>query len=82
MKITRTNPITGEENTLDIPVTEEQLRAWNNGGLIQNVMPNLNADQREFLISGMTPGQFEELFPEDDEDDDLDEGSPDIEYEY
>lgn len=73
MKITKINPITGKENTLDIPVTEEQLMAWENGGLIQNVMPNLNADQREFLISGMTPGQFEELFPEEDDDLEMDD---------
>lgn len=37
----------------DIPVTDEQLSAWQNGALIQRVMPELSPDQRELLISGI-----------------------------
>ena len=32
---------------------------WANGALIQRVMPELTADQREILISGTCPGCWE-----------------------
>lgn len=67
MLITKKSPLTGEMNTLDLPVTGEQIAAWKQGGLIQKVMPNLTADQREFLISGIYPGEWEAtLGPEEE----------------
>ena len=53
MKITKRSPFTGKVNTLDIPVTQEQLDNWRNGELIQNAMPNLTASQREFIMTGI-----------------------------
>lgn len=35
--------------------------AWLDGKLIQDALPYLSAEQREFLISGMTPSEFSEL---------------------
>ncbi len=64
MKITRRNPLTGLILTKNISVTESQIRAWEQGGLIQDVMPELSADDREFIISGCTPEEFDKLFPE------------------
>ena len=64
MLITNISPITGKETTLDLDVTESQLIQWQNGALIQNVMPYLTADEREFLISGMAPGEFDTMFNE------------------
>jgi hypothetical protein len=61
MKITRTNPFNGEVNTLDIPVTEEQVQAYMNGALIQNAFPNLSADDREFIKTGITAESWEEM---------------------
>jgi|TARA_R110002074_G_scaffold320785_1_gene491211 hypothetical protein len=61
MKITRTNPFNGEVNTLDIPVTEEQVQAYMNGALIQNAFPNLSADDREFIMTGITAESWEEM---------------------
>jgi hypothetical protein len=46
--ITRTSPFSGETNQRDIPVTAAQLTAWQAGALIQNAMPNVSADDREF----------------------------------
>lgn len=43
--------------------TMQEVEAWRNGMLIQDAMPNLPADQREFLISGCTPEDFNKLFP-------------------
>ena len=61
MKITRTNPFNGEVNTLDIPVTEEQVQAYMDGALIQNAFPNLSADDREFIMTGITAESWEEM---------------------
>lgn len=59
MKITRTSPFTGKEHTLDIPVTEQQLRDWQSGVLIQNAMPNLTPDEREFIKTGITAEEWD-----------------------
>lgn len=62
MLITRTSPFSGKTTTREIPVTEEQLALWNNGTVIQNAMPNISADDREFLMTGITPEEWEEVF--------------------
>ena len=67
MKIERTNPMTGKSHELDLPITQEQLDAWQNGALIQAVMPNLTPDQREFLMTGLLPDDWDQIFPEEQE---------------
>lgn len=68
MEITKIHPITGESNTLDLDVTEEDLQRWKAEKLsVQNVFPHLNSDEREFLISGLLPGEFDKLYPEPEE---------------
>lgn len=62
MLITRTSMFTGKTTTLDIPVTQEQLDNWNKGMMIQNAMPNLTADDREFIKTGITKEEWEETF--------------------
>lgn len=62
MRITKTSPFTGKENTRDIPVTPEQIAAWQSGVLIQNAMPNISADDREFLMTGITPEEWDDMF--------------------
>jgi hypothetical protein len=65
MLIERICPLSGETKRQDILVTQEQLDAWRSGALIQNAMPNLSADEREFIMTGITPDVWEELFAED-----------------
>lgn len=67
MIIVRKSPVTGKLNELDIDVTFEQYEKWANGALIQDVMPNITADEREFIITGCTPEDFIFLFPEEEE---------------
>lgn len=67
MKITRKSPFSGIENTRDISVTEEQLTSWNNGVLIQSAMPNISADDREFIMTGITPEEWNETFSDEEE---------------
>lgn len=68
MLITRTSPLTRKTNTLNIDVTEEQLTNWQSGMLIQDAMPNLTPDEREFIMSGMTSQDWEHLYGRDDND--------------
>ena len=65
MKVTRTSMFTGITRTIDLPITEHDLRAWNNGMLIQNACPDLTADQREFIMTGVTSEEWEETFSEE-----------------
>lgn len=53
MLIERIHPFTGKLNAMELPVTEEQLRSWRDGELIQNAMPNLTPDEREFIKTGL-----------------------------
>lgn len=67
MLITRKSLISGIERTLEIPVTQEELDNWEGGMLAQEVFPNLTADQREFIMTGITPEEWEETMGEDEE---------------
>ena len=42
------------------------LDAWKKGLLIQEALPELSVDDREFLISGISPTTFDELYSESD----------------
>jgi len=75
MQITKTSIFSGNTNTMELNVTQEQLTAWESGVHIQVAMPQLNAEEREFVKTGMTPTEWEELFGEE-EDDYEDDGQP------
>jgi hypothetical protein len=46
----------------------EAFHLWQRGTLIQKALPMLDADQREFLISGTSPEGWEILFPKEEEE--------------
>jgi len=48
-----------------IRITQWQLLRWRQGEHIQNVMPELNASQRELLISGTCDPCFDRMFGEE-----------------
>tara|TARA_B100000959_G_scaffold249619_1_gene277501 strand:- start:164 stop:364 length:201 start_codon:yes stop_codon:yes gene_type:complete len=62
MEITKTSAHSGVTRTLDLDVTLEEYAAWRTGELIQNAMPRLNADEREFIKTGITSQEWEDLF--------------------
>ncbi len=68
MKITRTSQATGKINTMDLPVTDKQLAAWHSGTFAQDAFPDLNADEREFIMTGITPEEWNEMFPPEEEE--------------
>lgn len=73
MQITKTSAFTGKVHTREIDVSERQIKQWIEGELIQNAMPELSADDREFLMTGVTPEEWEETFGKEHDDDKNDE---------
>lgn len=65
MVITRMSIFSGKIHSWDLPVTQEQLDRWQAGCLIQNAMPQLTADEREFIMTGTTPDEWDAMFGED-----------------
>ena len=65
MLITRKSLISGNTNTMSLPITEEQYNAWEQGTLVQDAMPHLSPDEREFVMSGITPTEWAETFGEE-----------------
>ena len=65
MVITRTSPFSGKENSMDLDITPEQYQDWSSGRLlIQEAMPNLNPEEREFVMTGIMPIEWDEIFGE------------------
>jgi hypothetical protein len=67
MLVTMISTLSGNESTMDIDVTLEQLvRIKQRKELIQNIVPHLSPDEREFLKSGITPQEWDDMFGEDE----------------
>ena len=62
MQITRISPFTNTTNVMDINVTQEQIALWESGTLIQVAMPHISADEREFIMTGITPEEWDSAF--------------------
>ena len=69
MEVTRHSMLSGAVHTLEIACTKEQIMSYQRGeGLIQEIFPNLSADDREFIKTGITPEEWAEKFGSDEED--------------
>ena len=67
MLVNKRSMISGKWHVMELPVTKDQIRHWMNGEFIQNAMPNLNDEQREFLMTGITPDEWNANFGETEE---------------
>lgn len=65
MLITKRSILSGKINEREIPVTQEQLDAWKVGELIQFALPHLSSDDREFLMNGITPEEWDDAWGDD-----------------
>lgn len=64
MIVTRCSPMTGKVNSMDLDVTVEQMSDWKDQGmLIQDAMPQLSLDEREFVKTGYTAEDWARMFP-------------------
>ena len=68
MKITRTSPLTGNTATKEINVTPAQIAAWEGGELAQNAFPDASPSEREFIMTGYTDFDWDEMFGEIDDE--------------
>ena len=66
MLIAKTSSLTSRTHEMEIDVSDKQLALWMEGALIQDVMPNLSPDEREFLMTGITPAEWNEMFAQSD----------------
>jgi hypothetical protein len=67
MLVKRQSVLTRNWNTMELPVTAQQIDEWKNKGrLIQDVFPNLSASQRQFLMSGVTEAEWVKAFGDED----------------
>jgi hypothetical protein len=55
---------TGVVRELEIDCTLEQYSKWQAGAMIQDAMPHLSADDREFVMTGITPEEWDSMFSE------------------
>ena len=65
MNITRTSIVSNITRTLELDCTPEQVQAWEEGELAQNAFPNLDASEREFVMTGITSEEWDEMFSEE-----------------
>jgi hypothetical protein len=61
MIIERKSAISGIVRQRDLDVTPEQIERWQGGELIQNVFPHLSPSDREFLVTGTTDEEWEQI---------------------
>ena len=66
MKITRISQFSGETNTLDLDVTQEQMERFEmrliTGEYVQTIFPELPKEEREFILTGITPQEWDSIF--------------------
>ena len=62
MLITRTSILSNKTRTRDINLTQDQLDAWESSVLAQNAFPHLSADDREFIMTGITSDEWDAAF--------------------
>ena len=61
MIIERKSILSGIVRQRDLDVTADQLARWQCGELIQNLMPHLSVSDREFIVTGTTDDEWEQL---------------------
>tara|TARA_R100000951_G_scaffold28348_1_gene24314 strand:- start:274 stop:477 length:204 start_codon:yes stop_codon:yes gene_type:complete len=67
MKVTRTSAFTGVTRTLDLNISEQKLQDWEEGELLaQDAFPNLDDEEREFIMTGITPEEWNAAFGEEE----------------
>jgi len=66
MIVERMSPFSGKHNKMDLNFTVQQWEAWCAGTLIQKAMPQLSPDEREFIMTGITPQEWDKFLKDTD----------------
>lgn len=56
-------------------VQKIRYNAWKDGMLVQRAFPDMPAEEREQLITGICPACWDKMFKDIDEDDDIRDGN-------
>lgn len=68
--VTRKSQSSGIERTKCLDVTESAIKEYENGStrMVQDIFPHLTPDQREFIMTGITAEEWDEIFGVNDGD--------------
>ena len=67
MKVTKTSPFSGEKHTIEVDVSEEVMDKFRKGKInASQAFYQLPESERRFLVDGITPEEWEEMFEEAD----------------
>lgn len=64
VEIERTSPLTGKINYMVVETTQDQIDEWNNPNrtmLIQDIFHDLTDVEREFIMTGYSPEDWETM---------------------
>lgn len=64
MKVHQTCPMCGRDSTVEVP--DDRYERWVAGEMVQHVLPEWSAAEREQLMSGLHGDCFEALWSTDD----------------
>jgi hypothetical protein len=65
MQVTKFSMLSGKINTLELNVTKQQLELYEQGGgNAQDIFKDLSPEEREFIITGVTQEEWNEVFPD------------------
>lgn len=64
--VTKQSPFSKVWHTATLVITDDQYLNWQGGELIQKALAHLTADEREFLMTGITPEEWDEAFGEEE----------------
>ena len=66
MIVNRVSSVSGKSNSMELNITEKQLKDWKSGVLAQEAFPNLSDNEREFIMTGITPEEWDNVFGGDE----------------
>lgn len=64
--VTKQSPLSKVYHTATLVMTDDQYYNWQGGELIQNALAHLTAEEREFLMTGITPDEWGETFGDEE----------------
>ena len=68
MVVVAISAATGVKHAMPLEITEAQVYDWVNGASIQDAMPNLSPEGREFLMTGITQVEWDSMFSDSEEE--------------
>ena len=68
MVVVAISAATGEKHAMPLAITEAQVYDWAKGASIQDAMPDLSPEGREFLMTGITQGEWDSIFSGSEEE--------------